>query len=128
MGHFSAHVDRVSFTNRGSEANKLALAIARQHAGNTGVLVSDVSYHGNTTSLAVLTTGLQVLEPLGEHVRALRIPDAPWRKSLTARITDNVTLASPLPGNPARWVRWVPPEKVLVTGTSVAAVPTAPGS
>ncbi|MFJ9588015.1 aspartate aminotransferase family protein [Streptomyces acidicola] len=75
LSHFSAPLDRVSFTNSGSEANELALRMARQHTGNTGVLVSDFSYHGNTSSLAVLTTGLQVLEPLGDHVRALTIPD-----------------------------------------------------
>jgi 4-aminobutyrate aminotransferase-like enzyme len=38
-------------------------------------LVSDFSYHGNTTSLAEMTTGLTVRETLGAHVRALRIPD-----------------------------------------------------
>ena len=72
---FPSGLDRVSFTNSGSEANELALRMARQHTGNTGVLVSDFSYHGNTTSLAVLTTGLQTFEPLGDHVRALRVPD-----------------------------------------------------
>src|SRR5207249_8420895 len=53
------------FSNSGSEANELALRIARQHTGHTGVLVSDFSYHGNTTSLAAATTGLEVHERLG---------------------------------------------------------------
>lgn len=39
------------------------------------MLVTDFSYHGNTTSLAELTTGLMVREPLGSHVGPLRIPD-----------------------------------------------------
>ncbi|MFG2940318.1 aspartate aminotransferase family protein [Streptomyces sp. NPDC048282] len=72
---FASPLDRVSLVNSGSEANELALRIARQHTGHTGVLVSDFSYHGNTTSLAVLTTALTVREPLGAHVRALRVPD-----------------------------------------------------
>lgn len=72
---FGDGLDRIFFTNSGSEANELALRIARQRTGNTGVLVSDFSYHGNTTSLAELTTGLRVAEPLGAHVRAVRIPD-----------------------------------------------------
>ena len=54
---------RLALTNSGSEANELALRIARQHTGHTGVLVTDFSYHGNTTSLAELTTGLPVREP-----------------------------------------------------------------
>ncbi|BCW58670.1 aminotransferase class III-fold pyridoxal phosphate-dependent enzyme [Paenarthrobacter nicotinovorans] len=73
---FDQPLDRVFFTNSGSEANELALRIARQHTGNTGVLISDHSYHGNTTTLAELTTGLHVKEPLGANVRAIRIPDA----------------------------------------------------
>lgn len=75
LATFDGDLERVFLTNSGSEANELALRIARQHTGNTGVLVSDFSYHGNTTSLAELTTGLTVNEPLGAHVRALRIPD-----------------------------------------------------
>ncbi|MGR0162203.1 aspartate aminotransferase family protein [Paenarthrobacter nitroguajacolicus] len=75
LGTFDGVLDRLFLTNSGSEANELALRIARQHTGNTGVLVSDFSYHGNTTSLAELTTGLTVREPLGSHVRPLRIPD-----------------------------------------------------
>ncbi|BCW43213.1 aminotransferase class III-fold pyridoxal phosphate-dependent enzyme [Arthrobacter sp. StoSoilB5] len=73
---FDQPLERVFFTNSGSEANELALRIARQHTGNTGVLISDHSYHGNTTTLAELTTGLHVKEPLGANVRAIRIPDA----------------------------------------------------
>lgn len=75
LATFDGDLDRLFLTNSGSEANELALRIARQHTGHTGVLVSDFSYHGNTTSLAELTTGLKVREPLGAHVRALRIPD-----------------------------------------------------
>ncbi|YCH09081.1 aminotransferase class III-fold pyridoxal phosphate-dependent enzyme [Arthrobacter sp. alpha11c] len=75
LGTFDGALERLFLTNSGSEANELALRIARQHTGNTGVLVSDFSYHGNTTSLAELTTGLTVREPLGSHVRPLRIPD-----------------------------------------------------
>lgn len=76
LATFDPHLDRVLLTNSGSEANDLALRIARQHTGNTGVLVSDWNYHGNTTSIAELTTGLKTREPLGGHVRALHIPDA----------------------------------------------------
>lgn len=72
---FDAPLERVYFTNSGSESNELALRIARQFTGNRGVIVTDHSYHGNTISLAELTTGLQVVEPLGEHVRSIHVPD-----------------------------------------------------
>lgn len=75
LATFEPRLDKVLFTNSGSESNELALRIARQHTGNTGIVVTDFSYHGNTSSLAEATTGLRVKERLGPHVRALRVPD-----------------------------------------------------
>jgi 4-aminobutyrate aminotransferase-like enzyme len=76
LATFDTPLDRVVFTNSGSESNDLALRLARQHTGNTGVLVSDWSYHGNTGRLAEITTGLATGEGLAPHVRTLHIPDA----------------------------------------------------
>jgi 4-aminobutyrate aminotransferase-like enzyme/Ser/Thr protein kinase RdoA (MazF antagonist) len=39
------------FVNAGSEANELALRLARAHTSRRGVVVVDVAYHGNTTTL-----------------------------------------------------------------------------
>ncbi|WP_053352011.1 aspartate aminotransferase family protein [Leucobacter musarum] len=75
LSTFAPQLDRVFFGNSGSEANELALRIARQLSGSQGVIVSDYSYHGTTITLAELTTGLRTREPLGAHVRAIRIPD-----------------------------------------------------
>lgn len=69
-------LDRVSFGNSGSEANELAIRMARFASGNTGLLFSDYSYHGTTITLAQATTGLKVSEPFGQNVRTIRIPDA----------------------------------------------------
>ena len=91
LATFRPPLDKVLLTNSGSEANELALRIARQHTGNTGVLVTDFSYHGNTSSLAEVTTGLPVKEPLGSHVRALRVPDL--HQDLRA---ENIVLAEAL--------------------------------
>ncbi len=41
----------VFFTNSGSEANELALRLARTYTGRQDVAVLDVAYHGTTTSL-----------------------------------------------------------------------------
>lgn len=75
LATFDDRLDRVFFTNSGSEANELAIRIARQHTGAKGMIVSDFSYHGNTLTLAELTTGLDAREALAAHVRAIRIPD-----------------------------------------------------
>lgn len=75
LATFDDRLDRVFFTNSGSEANELAIRIARQHTGAKGMIVSDFSYHGNTITLAELTTGLDAREALADHVRAIRIPD-----------------------------------------------------
>ena len=69
-------LDRVSFGNSGSEANELAIRLARFKSGNTGLLMSDYSYHGTTITLAQATTGLTTSEPRGENVRTIRFPDA----------------------------------------------------
>ncbi|UVK48094.1 aminotransferase class III-fold pyridoxal phosphate-dependent enzyme (plasmid) [Mesorhizobium sp. AR07] len=62
-------------TCTGTEANELALRIARFITGGEGIIVSDFSYHGNSASLAAATTGLPAPEALGPHVRAVPIPD-----------------------------------------------------
>jgi 4-aminobutyrate aminotransferase-like enzyme len=39
------------FVNSGSEANELALRLARAHTGERDLIVLDAAYHGNTTTL-----------------------------------------------------------------------------
>jgi 4-aminobutyrate aminotransferase-like enzyme len=75
LATFGPQLDRVMFTNSGSESNDLALRIATQHSGARGILISDFSYHGHTQALAQLTTGLRTHEGLGAHVRPIRVPD-----------------------------------------------------
>ncbi len=48
---FPAPLEVVFLTNSGSEANDLALRIARAHLGRQETLVFDGGYHGNLTSL-----------------------------------------------------------------------------
>lgn len=71
---FAEPLDSLMFTCTGSEANELALRIARFATGNKGVIVSDYNYHGNTTSLAAVTTALPSSEPFSAHARAVPIP------------------------------------------------------
>lgn len=46
--HLPKHLSNVTMTCSGSEANDLALRIARTVTGGTGVVVSEAAYHGNT--------------------------------------------------------------------------------
>lgn len=76
LATFGPSLNRVSFGNSGSEANELAIRMARFKSGNTGLIFSDYSYHGTTLTLAQATTGLMTSEPMGDNVRTIRIPDA----------------------------------------------------
>jgi 4-aminobutyrate aminotransferase-like enzyme len=67
-------LDRVMFTCTGSEANDLALRVARWVTGATGVIVTANAYHGVTASVAELSPSLGPAVPLGTHVRAVRPP------------------------------------------------------
>ncbi|WP_245215141.1 aspartate aminotransferase family protein [Pararoseomonas indoligenes] len=73
LGPNSGHV---MFTCTGSEANDLALRIARAHTGGEGIVVTSLAYHGVTASLAELSPSLGEGMPLGRHVATAPPPDA----------------------------------------------------
>src|SRR5258708_958212 len=64
------------FPCTGSEANDLALRIARFHTGGTGVIVTANAYHGVTAAVAEVSPSLGASVPLGAHVRAVPAPAA----------------------------------------------------
>lgn len=86
---FPAKLDRAMFCCTGTEANELALRIARTTSGHQGVIVSNFSYHGNSGGLAVLTTGLPTPEPFAAFARAVPIPH-PFRWRAQQRQEDMV--------------------------------------
>ena len=73
-----AEMGHVMFTCTGSEANDLALRIARAATGGTGVIVTEHAYHGVTASVAEFSPSLGAGVPLGPHVRTVP-PPAPRR-------------------------------------------------
>ena len=90
---FPDPLDRAMFVCTGTEANELALRIARSLSGNQGVIVSDFSYHGNSGGLAVLTTGLPHPEPLADFARPVTIPDPyRWEGSQTEMIARHLAM------------------------------------
>ena len=58
----------------GTEANELALRIAKACTGHDGVIVSDFCYHGNSAAMAALSTAVSVPEGVGTNVRAISVP------------------------------------------------------
>jgi 4-aminobutyrate aminotransferase-like enzyme len=66
------------FVNSGSEANELALRLARAHTGRPGVIVTEGAYHGNTQRLIEVSpykfNGPGGTGP-GPDVIVVRIPD-----------------------------------------------------
>lgn len=51
LQHCPKPLSRVIFVNSGSEANDLALRLARVHTGNEHVIVGDHAYHGHTVDV-----------------------------------------------------------------------------
>ncbi|MBL8268443.1 aspartate aminotransferase family protein [Steroidobacter sp.] len=72
---FGDPLNAVMFTCTGTEANELALRLARFHTGGRGVIVSDFSYHGNSELLSALTSCFETPEPFPSFARAVPIPD-----------------------------------------------------
>lgn len=64
------------FTCTGSEANDLAMRIARHHTGKEGVIVTSEAYHGNSGVTASFSPSLGKRSALGPMVRTVPPPDS----------------------------------------------------
>lgn len=76
LATFPAELGHVMFTCTGSEANDLAMRVAKYATGNQGVIVTSGAYHGLTTEVASLSPSLGAGVPLGANVRVIDAPDA----------------------------------------------------
>ncbi|MEW1722933.1 aminotransferase class III-fold pyridoxal phosphate-dependent enzyme [Streptomyces sp. NPDC093109] len=75
LGTHPAGLDRVVFTNSGSEANDLAVSIAQWRTGAQGVVVTRNAYHGTTRLLSGLSPENGPQMPLHPWVRVVDAPD-----------------------------------------------------
>jgi 4-aminobutyrate aminotransferase-like enzyme len=64
------------FTCTGSEANDLAMRIARAHTQAEGLIVTRFAYHGVTASIAQASPSLGQFVQLGASVRTVTAPDS----------------------------------------------------
>lgn len=76
LAHFPPALSHVMFTCTGSEANDLALRLAREATGGTGIIVTENAYHGVTAAVAEFSPSLGSGVPRGSHVRVIPAPDA----------------------------------------------------
>ncbi len=72
---FPAELSQVMFTCTGSEANDLALRIAKAHTGGAGVIVTENAYHGVTEAIAAFSPSLGLSVDLGPNVRTVPAPE-----------------------------------------------------
>ncbi|WP_313531299.1 aspartate aminotransferase family protein [Shinella sp.] len=73
---FPAALSQAMFTCTGSEANDLAVRIARYVTGGTGIICTDLAYHGLTSAVAEFSPSLGESVTLGPHVRTVPAPDS----------------------------------------------------
>ncbi|MGN6304516.1 MAG: aspartate aminotransferase family protein [Mesorhizobium sp.] len=76
LATFPAALGHVMFACTGSEANDLAYRIAKFHTGGTGVIVTDMSYHGISDTVSQFSPSLGKAVNLGSHVRTVPSPHA----------------------------------------------------
>ncbi len=70
-----AELEMCVFTCTGTEANELALRLARAATGRRGVVVMEYSYHGNSNLIAELSTAGLPPERRPDHVVAVEPPN-----------------------------------------------------
>jgi 4-aminobutyrate aminotransferase-like enzyme len=74
LATFPDGLDHVMFTCTGSEANDLALRVAKAATGGEGVIVTWNAYHGVTTEVAGISPSLVGLDGMPPWARAVRAP------------------------------------------------------
>ena len=69
-------LSNVVMTCSGSEANDLAIRVARAVSGKTGVIVTETAYHGNTALVTEVSPSALKRSPLPDHVVTVPAPGA----------------------------------------------------
>ena len=72
---FEKEIEHVMFTCTGSEANDLAVRIAKHHTKNQGIIITSEAYHGNSELTSSFSPSMGENCPLGKWVRRIPAPD-----------------------------------------------------
>jgi len=73
---FPDSLDVAMFACTGTEANELALRLARAKTGATGMIVTDNAYHGNSWAIAQITTTYESSEQRADNIVTVPAPDS----------------------------------------------------
>ena len=73
---FDAPLSMAMLTCTGSEANEVALRMARHCTGGQGIIITDFAYHGNTEAVSELGTGFMPEAKSTRRVRSFPVPDS----------------------------------------------------
>ena len=79
---FEDELNVAMFCCTGSEANELAMRIARTHTGGTGFICTSFAYHGNTRATYEITTSDIPAADLPDFIATVPVPD-PYRGRYT---------------------------------------------
>ncbi len=93
LATFPDDLEVVFLVCSGSEANELALRLARTYTGNKGIVVLDNAYHGNTSSLIDISPyKFNAAGGRGkpDHVHIAEMPDAYRVNKSAAQFADDV--------------------------------------
>lgn len=69
-------IDQIMFQCTGSEANDLAIRVARKYTGNEGVIITTNAYHGNSALISELSPAQGLAQPISLTARMIPAPDA----------------------------------------------------
>src|SRR5882757_585914 len=75
LATFPPEIDRLVLTCTGSEANDLALRIAKVMTGRAGFVVTEAAYHGNTAAVTDVSPSARPEQALPPHVRVVPAPE-----------------------------------------------------
>lgn len=75
LATFENEIGHVMFTCTGSEANDLALRMAKYHTGHEGIIVTSEAYHGNSELTSGFSPSMGENSRLGPWVRRVPAPD-----------------------------------------------------
>jgi 4-aminobutyrate aminotransferase-like enzyme len=76
LAKFDQSLDRLALACTGSEANELALRMAKLNTGGEGFICTNATYHGNTAAVAQLNSIFEPFEGYGDHIRMVNWPDS----------------------------------------------------
>jgi len=90
LSTFPAELGHIMYTCTGSEANDLAMRVAKYATGHQGIIVTSGAYHGLTAEVASFSPSLGLGVPLGANVRVIDPPDALRYSSADVSLEDHL--------------------------------------